>query len=57
MNTVTLVCLAIWNLLLFVTFVVIFRKELTRWLTDIDGFSREADAEWIAFLADHPELR
>jgi hypothetical protein len=38
--------------------VLVFRKNVLRWLAEDEAprFS-ETDAAWIAFLADHPELR
>jgi hypothetical protein len=60
MSTVTIVVLVIWNSLLVVVFAlaVVFRKRLMRWLTRPGGYGTgEGDAEWMAFLAEHPELR
>lgn len=60
MSTVTIVVLVIWNSLLVVAFVLalVFRKRLLRWLSKPGGTGAgEGDAEWLAFLAEHPELR
>jgi hypothetical protein len=60
MGTVTIVILVIWNSLLVVAFalVLVFRKRLFGWLTSPGGSGTgEGDAEWLAFLADHLELR
>jgi hypothetical protein len=60
MSTVTIVVLVIWNSLLVVAFALamIFRKQLQRWLSNPGGYGTgEGDAEWMAFLAEHPELR
>jgi hypothetical protein len=59
-NAVTIVVLVIWNTLLVVAFVlaVAFRKRVLRWLREPGGYGTgEGDAEWLAFLAEHPELR
>jgi hypothetical protein len=60
MSTVTIVLLVVWNSLLVVGFalVLVFRKRLLRWVTRPGGYGTgEGDAEWMAFLEDHPELR
>lgn len=60
MSTLTIVILVIWNSLLVVAFalVLVFRKRLLRWLTKPGGYGTgEGDAEWMAFLEEHPELR
>ena len=59
MSTVTIVVLVIWNSLLVVAFAlaVVFRKQLLRWLSSPGGYGTgDGDAEWLAFLAEHPEL-
>ncbi len=64
MSTTVIVFVAIWNGLLLAGLlaVILWRKQLPRWITGLDGRNRnhwesvqERDA-WTAFLAEHPEL-
>jgi hypothetical protein len=59
-STFTVVVLAIWNASLIGGFVlaVVCRRKLLQWFASEEPrpFTK-ADADWMAFLADHPELR
>jgi hypothetical protein len=65
MTTGVIVAIAVWNglLLLGLLAAIRWRKQLPTWVTSLDrrnppdyDASADSDAEWAAFLADHPEL-
>jgi hypothetical protein len=63
MNTVTIVVVGIWNAILLtgLAALIIWRKRVLRWVTQLDGQRRgewvsRVDERWESFLDQHPEL-